>query len=336
MKITRNRLRQLIKESIDKQTKDLTKKAGADIPDEIESDFGGGEVAQTGSDFSFDIAVETSRRKFLKIMSGIAAAIGIGGAATIASRSSSRALGKTDEELFADAGFRKERNMYIPHAGYEGEPIDMGGHHYIKVEEIMSGTTVTIKIYPVAKVEGAYASDIEVNWNSQDDLGYVADYNDENRNAYEMLDYIRGTGLNNIMDAYMAALEDKQNMALEAIQRAEEVYQGHEPFDLNDKDNYNVYDTYGDGEINYWWEHFIHVFGVPTRVYCQEGDDVDTPWFGLVEAGIQDVRYIDGKDLPIAPGMMKGIMWAKTGTFNGRKVVIFQSFEAVQFSVFLD
>ena len=128
-------------------------------------------------------------------------------------------------------------------------------------------------------------------------------------------------------------------MSLEAIRRAEEVYQGHQVFDLNNKDDYMIYDTYGDGDIYYWWAHFIHAFGMPKRVYCAEGDQ--NPWFKLVEAGMEADQYIDGKDIPVplgglTQGMDKGIMWAKTGTFNGKRVVIFQSFEVIQFSVFLD
>lgn len=343
MKITKRQLRNLIRESIDKQTKDLTKKSGADIPDEVISDFGGSDQAPaTSDDFEMSEPIQTSRRSFMKLMASIGAALGIGGGAALVSKRRS-ASPLTDEELFQRAGFTKERNLHIPYAGYDGEPIDLGGHYFKKEQEILSGTTVTIEIRNKNQPEepAEYQPNISINWNPADDLGYIEDYESyENEgSARDVLEYIRGKGLNNIMDAYFKALQEKQDMALESIRRAEEVYQGHKVFDLNDKDNYNVYDTYGDGDLNYWWAHFIHAFGVPKRVECAE--NIDKPWFKLVEAGMQVDQYIDGKDIPVPPeglpmGMKKGIMWAKTGTFNGKRVVIFQSFEVIQFSVFLD
>lgn len=345
MKISRKFLKRLIRESIDKQIKDLTKKAGADTPPEIESDFGGGQKdIVSGDDFEVSGQAQTSRRSFLKLMASIGAALGIGGGAALASkRMSSTPL--TDEELFQRAGFTKEKNLLIPHAGYDGEPIDMGGHYFKKEQEILPGTKVTIEIRDTNRNQPGepeiYQPSISINWDPKDNLDYIEDYESyENEgSARDVLEYISSKGLNNIMDAYFEALKEKQDMTLESIRRAEEVYQGHEVFDLNNKDDYNVYDTYGDGDLNYWWAHFIHAFGTPKRVWCAEGDH--KPWFKLVEAGMQVDQLIDGKDIPVPSGglpqgMDKGIMWAKTGTFNGKRVVIFQSFEAIQFSVFLD
>ena len=344
MKVTRNVLKRLIRESIDKQTKDLTKKAGADTPPEIESDFGDGQKdIVPGDDFSDSESVQTSRRSFMKLMASIAAAVGVGGGARVMMSKGPGSAALTDEELFQKAGFAKKKNLLIPYAGFTGEPIDMGGYHYRKEQELLPGTKITIKIYESSKPEekGMYTPDIEVKWNPADNLDDIIDVAgfDVAGTAREVLKYVGGKGLNNIMDEYFKALEEKQNMALEAIRRAEEVYQGHQVFDLNNKDDYMIYDTYGDGDINYWWPHFIHAFGMPKRVYCAEGDH--NPWFKLVEAGMEADQYIDGKDIPVpsgglAQGMDKGIMWAKTGTFNGKRVVIFQSFEAIQFSVFLD
>jgi hypothetical protein len=338
MKVSRNFLKRLIRESIDKQTKDLTKKAGADTPPEIASDFGGSDqTPATSDDFEMSEPIQTSRRSFMKLMASIGAALGIGGGAALVSKRRS-ASPLTDEELFQRAGFTKERNLYIPYAGYDGEPIDMGGHHYKKVQEILPGTNVTIKIHKSNRPdeEGMFVPSIGLQWSPTDNLRYIEDYDafDVVGTASEVLEYIGGKGLNNIMDAYFKALQEKQDMALESIRRAEEVYQGHEVFDLNDKDNYNVYDTYGDGDLYYWWAHFIHAFGLPKRVWCAEGDN--KPWFKLVEAGMQVDQLIDGKDIPVPPEATKGIMWAKTGTFNGKRVVIFQSFEVIKFSVFLD
>lgn len=342
MKISRDYLKRLIRESIDKQTKDLTKKAGADTPPEIASDFGGGQKdIVPGDDFSE--SVQTSRRSFMKLMASIAAAVGVGGGARAMMSKGSGSAALTDEEFFQKAGFTKEKNLYIPYAGFTGEPIDMGGYYYRKEQELLPGTKITIKIYESSYDEekGMFTPNIEVEWNPSDNLDRIVDMQalDVAGTAREVLEYVVGKGLNNIMDEYFKALEEKQNMTLEAIRRAEEVYQGHQVFDLNNKDDYMIYDTYGDGDINYWWSHFIHAFGMPKRVYCAEGDQ--NPWFKLVEAGMEADQYIDGKDIPVplgglTQGMDKGIMWAKTGTFNGKRVVIFQSFEVIQFSVFLD
>lgn len=344
MKVSRNFLKRLIRESIDKQVKDLTKKAGADIPPEIESDFGGGQKdIVPGDDFSDSEPVKTSRRSFMKLMASIAAAVGIGGGARAMMSKGSGSAALTDEELFQKAGFVKEKNTYIPHAGYDGKPIDMGGYRYKKEQELLPGTNIKIVIREARNPEekDMYKVDIEVEWNPTDNLDNIVDLEgfDVLGTAREVLEYVSGKGLNNIMDEYFNALKEKQNMSLEAIRRAKEVYQGHEVFDLNNKDDYNVYDTYGDGDLYYWWVHFIHAFGAPKRVWCAEGDH--EPWFKLVEAGMEVDQYIDGKDIPVPPGgltqgMSKGIMWAKTGTFNGKRVVIFQSFDVVQFSVFLD
>lgn len=344
MKISRNVLKRLIRESIEKQTKDLTTQPGADIPSEIQSDFGGEQKdIVPGDDFSDSEPVQTSRRSFMKLMASIAAAIGVrGGARAMMSKGSGTAA-LTDEELFQKAGFTKEKNLYIPYAGFTGEPIDMGGYHYKKVQELLPGTKITIKISNKVNSEekGMYVVDIEVEWNAADNLDNIIDMEalDVEGTAREVLEYVSGKGLNNIMDEYFKALEEKQNMSLEAIRRAEEVYQGHQVFDLNNKDDFMIYDTYGDGDIYYWWAHFIHAFGMPKRVYCAEG--AQNPWFKLAEAGMEADQYIDGKDIPVPPegltqDMDKGIMWAKTGTFNGKRVVVFQSFEVIQFSVFLD
>jgi hypothetical protein len=344
MKVSKRVLKRLIRESIDKQTKNLTKKAGADTPPEIAADFGGGNqgeiVADDFSEKSFKDTVATTRRSFLKMMTGIGASLGIGGGAML---SKDKPIALTDDELFEQAGFKLD-DAYLH--GYEGESVAKAGQKYHRHDELMSGVKIEINVsweddYSVPG-DRVYGVEFRLIYNEDDNLFSEFDIAFQEAplgDARDTLEYIAGEGLQFMQSEYMEALEKKFENARLGIKNANEIYNNARRFD--DPNNMDVTDVpyYKLNDlpvpeyagIYEFWQSFTQKFGTPVKTLCSAstyGSGISGKELVDLVSASMIVTKSSGTDRKTS-GLSShspapGIMTAIEGTFNGKSVVYFK------------